>query len=136
MTDVLGARLTLSDDMKRAQARALAEMGRIGLVNVSAEPCTDYEATWDSQYMSLHLVGPDYTTMVEYPLAHTPGTNGRQSAPAMIAEIQSKADLTALTGEWRTLWCWSLRPSRWNWRRSPTACPAAPRRSPGSWNRS
>ena len=30
MTDVLGARLTLSEDMKRAQAWAMAERGRIG----------------------------------------------------------------------------------------------------------
>ena len=99
MTDVLGARLTLSEDMTRAQAWALAEMGRIGLLNVAAEPYMDYGVSWDNQYMSLHLVEPDYTSMVGYPLAHTPGTNGRQSAPAVIAEIHSKADLAALTGK-------------------------------------
>jgi hypothetical protein len=98
MTDVLGARLTLSEDMKRAQAWALAEMGRVGLVNVTAEPYMDYGAAWDNQYMSLHLLEPDYTPMVAYPLAHTPGTNGRQVAPALIADIQSKADLAAVSG--------------------------------------
>ena len=71
MTDVLGARLTLSEDMKRAQAWALAEMGRIGLVNVAAEPFMDYGVAWDNEYMSLHLLEPDYTPMVGVsPRAH------------------------------------------------------------------
>ena len=99
MTDVLGARLTVSDDMKRAQAWALAEMGRIGLTKVAAEPFMDYGVAWDNEYVSLHLLEPDYTPMVGYPLAHTPGTNGRQAAPALIADLQSKADLSALKGK-------------------------------------
>ena len=99
MTDVLGARLTLSEDMKRAQVWARAEMGRIGLTNVAAEPFMDYGVAWDNEYVSLHMLEPDYTPMVGYPLAHTPGTSGKQVAPAMIADIQSKADLTALKGK-------------------------------------
>ena len=77
MTDVLGARLTLSADMKRAQEWAKAEMGRIGLVNVAAEPFMDYGVTWDNEYVSLHMVEPDYQPMVGYPIAHTPGTAGK-----------------------------------------------------------
>ena len=99
MTDVLGARLTLSEDMKRAQAWALAEMGRVGLTMTAAEPFMDYGVAWDNEYVSLHLLEPDYTPMVGYPLAHTPGTNGKQVAPALIADMQSKTDLVALTGK-------------------------------------
>jgi hypothetical protein len=99
MTDVLGARLTLSEDMKRAQAWALAEMGRVGLTMTAAEPFMDYGVAWDNEYVSLHLLEPDYTPMVGYPLAHTPGTNGKQVAPALIADIQSKTDLVALKGK-------------------------------------
>ena len=98
MTDVLGARLTLSEDMTRAQAWAKAEMARIGLVNVAAEPFMDYGVAWDNEYVSLHLVEPDYTPMVGYPLAHTPGTNGRQIVPAVIVDIQVKADFAKYKG--------------------------------------
>jgi carboxypeptidase Q len=98
MADVLGARLTLSQDMKRAQAWAQAEMGRVGLTAVTAEPFMDYGVSWDNEYTSLHMLEPDYTPMVAYPLAHTPGTNGRQTAPALFADIQSKADIQALAG--------------------------------------
>ena len=38
IADVLGARLTNSQDMQRAQRWLMAEMSRIGLANVAAEP--------------------------------------------------------------------------------------------------
>ncbi len=98
MTDVLGARLTLSQDMARAQAWAKGEMARIGLVHVAAEPFMDYGVAWDNEFVSLHLVEPDYTPMVGYPLAHTPGTNGRQVVPAAIVDIQVKADFAKYRG--------------------------------------
>ena len=45
MADVLGARLTLSEDMKRAQVWLKAEMDRVGLVNTAIEPFMDYGMT-------------------------------------------------------------------------------------------
>ena len=93
MTDVLGARLTLSEDMKRGQAWAKAEMERIGLVNVVVEPFMDYGVPWDNEYLSLHMLAPDYQPMVGYPLANTPGTPGRVTAQAVIVDLQSRQDL-------------------------------------------
>ncbi len=45
MTDVLGARLTNSEDMRRAQDWAVKEMQRIGLTNIEIEPFMDYGVT-------------------------------------------------------------------------------------------
>ncbi|MBM3908113.1 MAG: M20/M25/M40 family metallo-hydrolase [Gemmatimonadetes bacterium] len=101
MTDVLGARLTMSRDMQRAQQWAAAEMTRIGLVNVAFEPFMDYGVTWDNEYVSLHLLEPDYTPMVGYPLAHTTGTNGKVVAEAVIVDVQSRADLERYRGTLR-----------------------------------
>src|SRR5512140_1213817 len=95
MTDVLGARLTLSEDMKRAQKWLQAELTSIGLVNVAAEPYMDFGVTWDNEYVSLHMLEPDYTPMVGYPIAHTPGTDGRQVAEAVIVDLQTRPDLDA-----------------------------------------
>ena len=78
MTDVLGARLTNSEDMRRAQDWAVKEMQRIGLNNIEIEPFMDYGVSWDNTFFSLHMIEPDYQTMVGYPIAHTPGINGRQ----------------------------------------------------------
>src|SRR3982750_1710145 len=99
IADVLGARLTLSEDMKRAQAWAKAEMERIGLVNVVIEPFMDFGTTWDNEYTSLHMMTPDYQPMVGYPIAHTPGTNGKQTLNAVVAEIKTKADLERFRGK-------------------------------------
>ena len=55
MTDVLGARLTASDDMRRAQAWAEKEMATIGLTNVTVEPYTDWGVSWDNEYVSLQI---------------------------------------------------------------------------------
>ena len=78
MTDVLGARYTLSRDMQRAQQWAVTEMKRIGLMNTAIEPFMDYGVSWDNEYFSLHMLEPDYQPMVGYPLANTPGTSGVQ----------------------------------------------------------
>jgi hypothetical protein len=98
MTDVLGARLTLSEDMKRAQAWLKAEMERTGLANVVIEPFMDYGAAWDNEYVSLHMLAPDYQPMIGYPLAHTPGTAGKVTARAAIVDLQVKADIARYRG--------------------------------------
>ena len=101
IADVLGARLTMSTDMQRAQTWLRAELTRMGLANVAAEPYMDYGVTWDNEYVSLHLVEPDYQPMLGYPIAHTAGTNGRQVVDAMIVDLQSRADLAKYRGKLR-----------------------------------
>jgi carboxypeptidase Q len=99
MTDVLGARLTLSDGMTRAQAWAKAEMERMGMTNTVIEPFMDYGVSWDNEYTSLHLLEPDYQPMVGYPLAHTPGTDGRQVLDVVIADVRTTKDLDQYRGQ-------------------------------------
>lgn len=101
IADVLGARLTMSVDMQRAQAWAMEEMRRIGLVNVAAEPFMPFGVTWDNEYVSLQLLSPDYTPMVGYPISHTPGTDGPQVAQAVVVELLSRADLEKYRGTLR-----------------------------------
>ena len=78
MADVLGARLTNSIAMDKAQRWAVEEMKRIGLNGINREPFMEYGVSWDNEYVSIHLLEPDYQPMVGYPIAHTPGTNGKQ----------------------------------------------------------
>ena len=98
MTDVLGARLTVSEGMTRAQAWAIEEMERIGLTNIIIEPFMDYGVSWDNEYVSLHLLEPDYQPMVGYPLAHTPGTGGRETLSVVIADVRTRQDLDRYRG--------------------------------------
>ncbi len=99
MTDVIGPRLTLSQDMKKAHAWAMETFVKMGLANVALEPFMDYGVSWDVEYVSLHMLEPDYQMMVGYPLAHTPGTNGKLTLPVVIADVQTKTDLAKLKGQ-------------------------------------
>jgi hypothetical protein len=99
MVDVLGARLTNSEAMKKAQLWAVAKMKEIGLENVAIEPYMDYGVTWDNEYFSLHMLEPDYQPMTGFPLAHTPGTKGRIVCPVVIGDIKLKSQMARLKGK-------------------------------------
>ena len=98
IADVLGARLTNSTDMQRAQQWLMAELTRMGLTNVAAEPFMDYGVTWDNEYVSLHMLEPDYQPMLGYPIAHTASTDGKRIADAVIVDLASRADLARYRG--------------------------------------
>jgi len=99
MTDVIGARLTLSDGMKKGQTWAKEKFAQIGLENIALEPFMEYGVSWDNEYVSLHMLEPDYQMMVGYPLAHTPGTKGKLTLPVVIADIQTRSGLEKLKGK-------------------------------------
>ncbi|RPJ03473.1 MAG: M20/M25/M40 family metallo-hydrolase [Candidatus Aminicenantes bacterium] len=100
MTDVLGARLTLSEGMRRAQLWAKDKMEKLGLENVAIEPFMDYGAAWDNEYFSLHMLEPEYQPLMGFPLAYTSGTKGRVAGRAAIADdIQIKKDLDRYKGK-------------------------------------
>ena len=101
MTDVLGARLTNSDDMRKAQDWAIKEMKRIGLRNTKIEPFMDYGVSWDNEFFSLYLLEPDRQVMVGYPIAHTPGLDGRKQLSVEFVEIKTKKDLEKYKGKLR-----------------------------------
>jgi hypothetical protein len=99
MSDVLGARLTLSRDMKRAQIWVKDKMEEIGLVNTLIEPFMDYGVTWDNEYFSLHMLEPDYQPLVGFPLAHSPSTAGKIACAVMISKIKIRQDLDKFKGK-------------------------------------
>ncbi len=101
MTDVLGGRLTNSLDMERAQRWVVGEMERMGLTGVEREPFMDYGVSWDNEYVSLHMLEPDYSPLVGYPIAHTPGTDGRLTLDVVIADVRTRAELEAYRGRLR-----------------------------------
>ena len=99
IVDVLGARLTLSRDMQRAQVWALDEMKKMGLTNVNSEAYMDYGVTWDNEYVSAHMIEPDYMPLNAYPVAYTAGTVGKINAEAMVVDIQTKEDIELYRGK-------------------------------------
>lgn len=123
MTDVIGARLTNSEDMLRAQDWVLGEMNRIGLSNTHREPFMDYGVSWDNEYVSLHMLTPDYSPLVGYPVAHTPGTDGRQRLTAVIADVRTRSDLARYRGRLQGMAVLSTPPAAIDQTRFATGTP-------------
>ena len=101
MTDVHGNRLVGSLGMKKAQIWAKAKMEEIGLENTIIEPILDHGVSWDNEYTSIHMLEPGYYPIVGFPLAYTPGTNGKITGEVLIAEINSRQDLAKYKGQLR-----------------------------------
>jgi hypothetical protein len=101
MSDVLGPRLTASPSMRKAQEWAQRKMGDVGLENVVLERAGEHGVNWDNEYVSLHMIAPDYQAIIGYPKAFTSSTNGKIEGDAVIVEVQSPDDLARYRGQLR-----------------------------------
>jgi carboxypeptidase Q len=101
MSDVLGPRLTASPSMRRAQAWAEDKMREIGLGNVVLERAGEHGVNWDNEYVSLHMIAPDYQPIIGYAKAFTSGTPGKIEAEAVIVKVETEADFARYRGTLR-----------------------------------
>ncbi len=101
MADVLGPRLTASPSMRAAQEWAMETMQEMGLENVALERAGEHGANWDNEYVSLHMMAPDYQPILGYAKAFTVGTDGKIEAEAVIVDVETPADLDRYRGQLR-----------------------------------
>jgi hypothetical protein len=99
MADVLGPRLTASPSMRAAQEWAQQKMGEVGLENIVFERAGEHGVNWDNEYVSLHMVTPDYQPIIGYAKAFTASTNGKVEAEAVILDVETQADLARYRGQ-------------------------------------
>jgi len=90
LVDGIGARLTNSPSMRRAEAWALAKFAGYGLTHARREPFR-FGRGWEIVSASANLVSPRAMPLRMIPVAWTPGTNGTLRAPVVVAPI-SKVD--------------------------------------------
>ena len=99
LSDVFGPRFTASPNMRDAQEWLVTTMDGIGLVNTALEPWGESFVSWDIEYISIHMLEPDYQMIIGYPLALTPGTDGKVVGEAMMVDIRKKEDLETFRGK-------------------------------------
>lgn len=98
LTDVYGPRLTNSPNMRAAAQWTEDQMKQWGLANVHTEPWK-FGRGWSNERFSAMMISPRPYILIAYPLAWTPGTNGPVTADAVLAQIQSEADLDKYRGQ-------------------------------------
>ena len=100
LTNVYGARLTNSPNIKAAGEYARKKLMEWRLDDVHLEPWS-FGNGWTNEKFSLKLVSDPSFSLVAYPKAWTPGTSGPFTAEAVEAIIQNEADFDRLRGKLR-----------------------------------
>src|SRR5215213_4240660 len=99
LTDVYGPRLTNSPMQRRGADWALGKFREWGLANAHLEAWGPFGRGWTSERFALQVLSPSPFTAIAYPLAWTPGTNGRATGEAVMMLADSVADLEQYRGK-------------------------------------
>jgi Zn-dependent M28 family amino/carboxypeptidase len=99
LTDQIGARLTGSPNMKRANEWTMKRLQDFGLSNAHLESWGPFGRGWSYESSNVRLVSPDVAELAALPLAWTPGTNGPIRGKAVKAKIETSADLEKYKGK-------------------------------------
>ncbi len=99
LMDSIGERLTGSPNMKRANEWTRDQLAAMGLSNAHLEPWGPFGRGWANQYINVRMTSPDVVTLLAYPKAWTPGTNGVIQAKCVRAIINDKSDFDKYRGK-------------------------------------
>lgn len=95
LMDGIGQRLTGSPNVKRANEWTRDKLTEFGLANAHLEPWSPFGRGWANEYDNVRMVAPDTATLIAYPRAWTPGTNGAVQASVVRVEIRPTPDAMA-----------------------------------------
>ena len=99
LMDSIGERLTGSPNMKRSNEWTRDQFTAMGLSNAHLEPWGPFGRGWANQYVNVRMTSPDVVTLLAYPKAWTPGTNGVVQGKCIRATIDDKKDFDKYKGK-------------------------------------
>jgi hypothetical protein len=99
LTDRFGPRLTNSPQFRAAGQWAAGQLKEWGLSNVQLEKWSSDMPGWQYTYFAGSMVEPAYQPLIGMPVAWTGGTNGAVTGEAILAQIQTPADIDKFHGK-------------------------------------
>jgi carboxypeptidase Q len=99
ISEVYGPRITNSKNHRAAAEWAMQQMKAWGLKNVHLEKWGPFGNGWQIKKFYGALETPAYASLIGFPLAWTPGTNGPVTADAIWAPMHSKDDFAKYKGK-------------------------------------
>jgi len=99
LTDVNGPRVTNSTGFKSAADWAVSRLEKYGLVNVKQEPWGAFGRTWNLTHYEGHMLEPQYSPLIGFPMAWTAATDGPVRGDAVLAVLAAPADLEKYKGK-------------------------------------
>lgn len=97
LTDVVGPRLTGSPNLKKAQQYAIDKMREWEISNPHLEPWR-FGRGWSLEGFSANMIAPIFTSLIAYPKAWSPGTNGTVRGEVVFFDANTEADLLKYKG--------------------------------------
>jgi carboxypeptidase Q len=98
LTDVIGPRLTGSPGLKKAQQYAIDRMREWGVVNAHPEAWA-FGRGWSLEGFTANMIGPTFSSLIAYPKAWSPGTNGTVRGEVVLLDVKTAADLDKYKGK-------------------------------------
>jgi len=99
MSEVYGPRVNNSRNHRAAAEWAMQQMKAWGLQNVHLEKWGPFGYGWQIKKFYGALETPAYASLIGFPLAWTPGTNGPVTADAVLAPLHSEEDFAKYRGK-------------------------------------
>ena len=101
LSDVIGARLTGSPAMKRANEWTRDQMMKWGMQNAHLEAWGPFGRGWTLKSFDAQIVAPYDIPLIAYPKAWSPSTNGTITGDVVYFDVKSEADLAKYKGQLR-----------------------------------
>lgn len=98
LTDVVGPRLTGSPSLKNAQRYAMDRMREWGMTNVHRE-AWQFGRGWSLAGFSANMVAPTFGSLIAYPKAWSPSTDGTVRGEVVLLDVTTAADLAKYKGK-------------------------------------
>ena len=99
LMDTIGERLTGSPNMKRANEWTRDQLTAMGLSNAHLESWGPFGRGWANQYVNVSMTSPDIVSLIAYPKAWTPGTNGVVQGKCVRVIAEDKKDFDKYKGK-------------------------------------
>ena len=99
LSEVYGPRVNNSRNHRAAAEWAMSQMKAWGMQNVHLEKWGPFGYGWQIKKFYGALETPAYASLIGFPLAWTPGTNGPVTADAILAPLHSEADFAKYRGK-------------------------------------
>src|SRR2546422_5452577 len=99
ITDVPGARLTGSPNIRAAQEWAKQKLAQWGLQNAHLEAWGPFGRGWSLEGFSANMVKPHFFPLIAFPKAWSPSTNGLLRAQPVYFNAKTEADLEKYKGK-------------------------------------
>ena len=98
LTDVTGPRLTGSSNLKRAEEYARDKLRQWGLENAHLEAWGPFGRGWSLEGFTANVLSPRFSSLIAYPKAWSPGTNGMVRGEVLLLDVKTVADLDKYKG--------------------------------------